>query len=159
MKFSDFIIFDAINTDLAARNKVEAIREIVGSLQVTGAIEGSELDSIVQAIVNREELGSTGIGRGVGIPHVRYSKMDRVVGTVAVSRQGIDFDSLDGKKVKLILLMVLPPGNLCNNQRPLETVARHLRDNIFLHSLIEAKTPAEIRHLLEEADAKHVCIK
>ena len=89
MKFADFICPEAIRADLAAVDKEGAIREIVKALQDAGKIDPGETESIVKAILKREELGSTGIGRGVAVPHTKHPSVDRLLGTVAVSRQGI----------------------------------------------------------------------
>jgi PTS system fructose-specific IIA component/PTS system nitrogen regulatory IIA component len=154
MKFSDFICFDAILTDLAALNKEAAIREIVGSLQNAGAIEAGEFENIVQSVLEREKLGSTGIGRGVGIPHTKKAKVDRFVGTVAISRRGVDFASLDGEKANLLLLFISPSDDIENFRRPLEHIARLMRDETLCRLLKQAKNPTDVRQLLEEWDSK-----
>src|SRR6185295_16281660 len=89
MKLSDFVVREAIVVDLQATGKEEAIREIVRSLQGSGRLAESDLDSVSKAILSREELGSTGIGQGVAVPHTRHPTVDRLIGTVALSRQGV----------------------------------------------------------------------
>ena len=101
MKFADFVCPEAIRADLEARDKEGAIREIVQALLDAGKIASTEKDSIVKAILKREELGSTGIGRGVAVPHTKHPSADHLLGAVAVSRQGVDFASLDGERVNL----------------------------------------------------------
>jgi PTS system fructose-specific IIA component/PTS system nitrogen regulatory IIA component len=152
MKFADFICFDAIRADLAAVDKEGAIREIVNSLQEAGKIESDENESIVKAILKREELGSTGIGRGVAVPHTKHSSVDHLMGTVAVSRQGVDFASLDGETVNLFFLLISPLDRPGDHLRALENISRQLRDDTFCRFLKQAKTPADIRLLLDEAD-------
>src|ERR1041384_2010040 len=100
MKFSDFVKVAAIKADLAADEKPAAIRELVESLAGSGAIAATDVDGIVAAIMKREELGSTGIGRGVAVPHTKHPSVERLVGTVGVSAEGVDFNSLDGAKVQ-----------------------------------------------------------
>ena len=119
MKFADFICPEAILADLAAVDKEGAIREMVKSLQDAGKIEAGESESIVKAILKREELGSTGIGRGVAVPHTKHPSVDRLVGTVAVSRQGVDFTSLDGETVHLFFLLISPPDRPGDHLRAL----------------------------------------
>ena len=99
MKFADFVSSPAIRADLAAGDKESAIREMVAALLGAGKIADEQVESIVKAIMKREELGSTGIGRGVAVPHTKHPSVERLVGTVAVSGEGIDFNSLDGEKV------------------------------------------------------------
>src|SRR5262245_16198138 len=100
MKFSDFVSVRAIKADVAAFDKPGAIRELVESLAKAGSIKPSDTEGIVAAIMKREELGSTGIGRGVAVPHTKHASVDRLVGTVGVSSEGVDFNSLDGDKVQ-----------------------------------------------------------
>ena len=106
MKFADFVNPDAIQVGLSASDKEGVIQEMVRTLLDAGGIEKDEFDSIVKAILKREELGSTGIGRGVAVPHTKHPSVDRLVGTVAVSREGVDFDSLDGEKAYLFFLLI-----------------------------------------------------
>jgi mannitol/fructose-specific phosphotransferase system IIA component (Ntr-type) len=101
MKFADFVCPEAVRAELAATDKGGAIREMVQSLLDAGRIPADELEGIVKAILKREELGSTGIGRGVAVPHTKHPSVERLVGTVAVSTRGVDFDSLDGEVVQL----------------------------------------------------------
>jgi PTS system fructose-specific IIA component/PTS system nitrogen regulatory IIA component len=88
MKFADFINVASIKADLTAGEKPAAIRELVESLAASGAIDGAEAPGIVAAIMKREELGSTGIGRGVAVPHTKHASVERLVGTVGVSVGG-----------------------------------------------------------------------
>jgi PTS system fructose-specific IIA component/PTS system nitrogen regulatory IIA component len=152
MKFADFICSEAIIADLAAVDKEGAIREIVKSLETAGKIDPAETESIVKAIMKREELGSTGIGRGVAVPHTKHPSVDRLLATVAVSRQGVDFASLDGETVQLFFLLISPPDRPGDHLRALENISRQLRGDTFCRFLKQAKTPADIKTLLEEAD-------
>jgi mannitol/fructose-specific phosphotransferase system IIA component (Ntr-type) len=152
MKFADFICHDAILAQLAATDKEGAIRELVQSLANAGQIEADEAESIVKAILKREELGSTGIGRGVAVPHTKHPSVDRLVGTVAVSSLGVDFASLDGEVVHLFFLLVSPPDRPGDHLRALENISRQLRDDTFCRFLKQAKTATDIQTLLTEAD-------
>ena len=152
MKFVDFIVPDAIRAELAAGDKEGVIREMVQALTDAGQIEKDEFESIVKAILKREELGSTGIGRGVAVPHTKHPSVDRLVGNVAVSREGVDFDSLDGEKVNLFFLLISPPDRPGDHLRALENISRQLRDDTFCRFLKQAKTVEDIRQLLDEAD-------
>ena len=111
-----------------------------------------QFESIVKAILKREELGSTGIGRGVAVPHTKHPSVDRLVGTVAVSSTGVDFTSLDGETVHLFFLLISPPDRPGDHLRALENISRQLRDDTFCRFLKQAKTTEEIQQLLDEAD-------
>jgi mannitol/fructose-specific phosphotransferase system IIA component (Ntr-type) len=152
MKFADFVSVEAIRSDLLASTKEGVVREMAAALLEAGKISAGELDSIVKAIMKREELGSTGIGRGVAVPHTKHPSVDRLVGTVAVSRDGVDFESLDGEKVQLFFLLISPPDRPGDHLRALENISRQLRDDMFCKVLKQAKTREDIQHLLEEAD-------
>jgi PTS system fructose-specific IIA component/PTS system nitrogen regulatory IIA component len=152
MKFSDFVSVRAIKADLAAFDKPGAIRELVESLAEAGSIKAADTAGIVAAIMKREELGSTGIGRGVAVPHTKHSSVERLVGTVGVSSEGVDFNSLDGDKVQLFFLLVSPLDRPGDHLRALENISRQLRDETFCRFLKQAKTGQDIQQLLEEAD-------
>ena len=152
MKFADFVIADAIKAELTAEDKEGVIREMTQALLDAGKIKEGELDSIVKAVLKREELGSTGIGRGVAVPHTKHPSVDRLVGTVAVSREGVDFDSLDGEKVHLFFLLVSPPDRPGDHLRALENISRRLRDDTFCKFLKQSSTSEDIQQLLDEAD-------
>ncbi|MCH8828362.1 MAG: PTS sugar transporter subunit IIA [Planctomycetes bacterium] len=152
MKLSDFVVFEAILADLQVTSKEEAIRMIVTSLQESGSIQAADEDSIVDAVLKREELGSTGIGNGVAVPHTKHPSVDRLIATVALVRDGIDFASLDGEDVFILFLLVSPPDRPGDHLRGLENISRHLRNQNFCKFLKQAKSCEEIIELLQEAD-------
>ena len=152
MKFADFILLDAIRTEIQAVDKEGVIREMSQSLLDAGGIHGDEYEGIVKAIIRREELGSTGIGYGIAVPHTKHPSVERLVGTVAISSGGIDFESLDGEKVYLFFLLVSPLDRPSEHLRALEHITRQLRDETFCRFLKQSKTREDIKQLLEEAD-------
>ena len=152
MKFADFVSPEAIRAELAARDKEGTIREMVQALLDAGKIKADEFESIVKAILKREELGSTGIGRGVAVPHTEHPSVQELVGSVAVSEEGVDFDSLDGEKVHLLFVLISPPDRPGDHLRALENISRQLRDDTFCSFLKQSKTPDDVWQLLEEAD-------
>jgi len=156
MKFSDFVAPDAIRSHVEAGTKEGVIREMAQALVDAGRIAAADLDGICKAIMKREDLGSTGIGRGVAVPHTKHPSVNRLVGTVAVSPRGIDFESLDGEPVQLFFLLVSPPDRPGDHLRALENISRQLRDESFCRLLKAAKQPVEIQQLLEEADSHGV---
>lgn len=153
MKFADFICRKAIRANLAASDKEGAIREMVQALVEAGEIPADQAESIVRAIMKREELGSTAIGRGVAVPHTKHPSVERLVGTVAVSNEGVDFASLDGETVQLFFLLISPPDRPGEHLRALEKISRHLREDTFRKFLKQAKSAEEIDQLLNEAES------
>jgi len=152
MKLKDFVVREAILIDLKATAKEEAIREIVGSLHQAGRLGEAEIDSVTRAILNREELGSTGIGQGVAVPHTRHPNVSRLIGTVALSRHGVDFAALDGEPVDILFLLVSPPNQPGDHLRALENISRHLKDERFVSFLRQARSREQVIELLDEAD-------
>ncbi|MFO1063686.1 MAG: PTS sugar transporter subunit IIA [Pirellulales bacterium] len=152
MKFSDFVSKQAIRAELSAADKESVIGELVDSLLAAGEISSADRDDIVKAILKREELGSTGIGRGIAVPHTKHPSVDKLVGTVGVSAEGVEFDSLDGEKVQLFFLLVSPPDRPGDHLRALENISRQLRDETFCRFLKQSKKTEDILQLLDEAD-------
>src|SRR4051794_4045407 len=113
MRLTNFIVRDAIVPALSvsgkdvdardqaavARVKEAGVREMVGGLHAAGHLRDADLDDIVRAVMRREQLGTTGIGRHIAIPHSRHPSVDRLIGTLALSQTGLPFDSLDGEPV------------------------------------------------------------
>jgi mannitol/fructose-specific phosphotransferase system IIA component (Ntr-type) len=152
MKLSDFVVREAILVDLQATGKEEAIREIVRSLCSAGQVSEADSEGVIRAILGREELGSTGIGQGAAVPHTRHPTVNKLVGTVAISRHGVDFAALDGDPVDIFFLLISPPSQAGDHLRALENISRHLKDERFVSFLRQAKTREAVIDLLEEAD-------
>jgi len=147
---SDFVVREAIVPSLTATTKEGVIREIVESLRATGYFQGGEADDIVRAILKREQLGSTGIGRSIAIPHTKHAGVDRLIGTVALSQAGVNFDSIDGEPVHVFVLLVSPQDRPGDHLRALENVVRNMRDDHFVKALREAGSRDEVWRLLDE---------
>jgi PTS system fructose-specific IIA component/PTS system nitrogen regulatory IIA component len=152
MKFADFVTTKAIKSELDSSNKEGVIRELVTSLVAAGQLSSDEQESIVEAILKREELGSTGIGRGIAVPHTKHPSVSKPVGTVGVSPAGVDFQSLDGEKVQLFFMLISPPDQPNEHLRALENISKQLQDETFCRFLKQSKTAADIQQILEEAD-------
>ena len=152
MRMSDFVVRDSVVVPLKATTKESVIREMVEGLRASGQFKGAEVEDIIRAILKRELLGSTGIGRGVAIPHTKHASVEKLVGTIAVSPTGVAFDSLDGEPVFVFVLLISPQDRPGDHLRALENVSRSLRDDSFVRSLRAAKTREEITALLDRAD-------
>jgi mannitol/fructose-specific phosphotransferase system IIA component (Ntr-type) len=152
MKFSDFVSTQSICAELNSQDKPTVISELVDCLVKAGEINENDRDDIVKAIMKREDLGSTGIGRGIAVPHTKHASVSKLVGTVGVSVDGVDFESLDGERVQLFFLLVSPPDRPGDHLRALENISRQLRDETFCRFLKQSKNAEDIVQLLEEAD-------
>jgi len=152
MRMSDFVVREAINPELKATTKEGVIREMVEDLRSAGYFKSGEPEDIVKAILKRELLGSTGIGRSVAIPHTKHNSVDRLIGTVALSKSGVAFDSLDGEPVYVFVLLISPQDRPGDHLRALENVSRCLRDDGFVRSLRQATSREAIWDLLQEGE-------
>lgn len=153
MNLAEFVVRDAIITDLEVSSKEEAIRAMVHSLCQAGRIAAENEDNIVAAIMKREELGSTGIGKGIAVPHTKHPSVDSLVATIAIAHNGVDFQSLDGEDVYILFLLVSPPDRPGDHLRGLESISRHLKNDSFCNFLRQSKTQEAVMETLKEADS------
>jgi mannitol/fructose-specific phosphotransferase system IIA component (Ntr-type) len=131
---------ERINLDLKARKKLEVLRELVAMVK-----QGDGAESLLQTLVKREELGSTGIGKGIAIPHGRSLLVDRLELAVGRSTKGVDFDSIDKKPAHLFFLIVAPPQDRGNQYLiTLGRVAMVCQELAKKKQLFEQKTPEEL---------------
>ena len=169
MRLCNFIVRDAVIPSLAApvppgapppdaRDpaaiggvKEAVVRQMVGALHAAGHFRAADMDEIVKAVMRREQLGTTGIGRHIAIPHSRHPAVDRLIGTLALSREGLPFDSLDGEPVYVFVLLVSPQDRPGDHLRALEAVVRTMRNDEFVRQLRACQTREEIWALLENA--------
>lgn len=156
MKLCDFVVSTSVIPDLKVGTKEDAIRAMVASLREAGSINAADEPGIVAAILKREELGSTGIGRGVAVPHTKHPSVDKLIAAIALSSDGVDFDSLDGEPVYIMFLLVSPPDRPGDHLRGLENISRHLRNDNFCKFLRQSKTSAAVWDLLKEADNNEI---
>ena len=152
MKLLDFVVPESILPNLRVESKDGAIRSMVASLTKCESVRSQDEEGIVAAILKREELGSTGIGNGVAVPHTKHPSVESLIATVALAKEGVDFASLDGEAVFILFLLVSPPDRPGDHLRALETISRHLRNQNFCKFLRQARTPEEVIELLREAD-------
>lgn len=152
MNLAEFVVRDAIITDLEVSSKEEAIRAMVHSLCKADRIDADNEDNIVAAIMKREELGSTGIGKGIAVPHTKHPSVDSLVSTIAIAKNGVDFQSLDGEDVYILFLLISPPDRPGDHLRGLESISRHLKNDDFCNFLRQASSADAVMDTLHEAD-------
>ena len=154
MKFSAFIQPDAIVTSLTSTDRDGVIRELVESLARSGAIEADAVESILEALLDRERGGTTGFGFGVAAPHCKHPRVSKLVGTVGISSRGIEFHSLDGKPVFSVFLLLCPAGQSSLHSQAMEVIFRNLQQPPFRRLLRQADSQARVMELLNEVDGK-----
>jgi nitrogen PTS system EIIA component len=165
MRLTNFLVKEAIIPNLVvtgngvdprdaagvAEVKRQAIGEMVASLHSAGYFNANDLPDIIGAVMRREQLGTTGIGQGIAIPHSRHPSVDQLIGTLALSRSGLPFESLDNEPVYVFFLLVSPQERPGDHLRALEAVVRTMRDEDFVRRLRACQTGDEIWTLLETA--------
>lgn len=152
MKLTDFLVKEAILPDIKSTKKEDAIREIVCSLIDVRKINHNDIEAIMKALIKREQLGSTGIGKGVAVPHTKHESITSLVGTVARSKKGIEFDSLDGEPVYIVFLLLSPNESAGTHLAALERVSTVIRNNDFRRFIREATGKAEMIEIINEMD-------
>ena len=152
MKLSEFFAPDNILPDLKATRKEEAIPEMVAVLCASGSLPKAQAPSVEKAMLRREELGSTGIGKGVAVPHAKVAGVKGVLGAFARSKTGVEFNSLDGQPVFLIFMLVSAPDTVEPHLEALRKITALLKDEDICSFLRRAKDRDEIAALLREAD-------
>src|SRR5262245_64005472 len=152
MKSRDILVRDALFLDLGVRAKREVLAEMANALaKVEPKIEANRL---LEVLLEREALQSTGIGEGVAIPHGKLSGLDRLVASFARSIEGVDFDSIDGQPTHHFFLLVVPAPSGGRYLKALARISRFFRDPTFRQRLGAAETAADVIRAIEEEDQK-----
>ena len=150
MKVLDFLQLDAVQMDLQSPTKEEAIVELCNLLEKQSKIK--KASPVIDSLMEREKLGSTGIGQGVAIPHGKSDSVDKLVAALGISKKGVNFEALDGEPVHLIFLLVAPPDSSGTHLKALARISRLLKDKFFRQALKEAKSSDEVKRIIEEED-------
>jgi PTS system nitrogen regulatory IIA component len=152
MKILDFLRYNGIIPSLEAHSKEEALAELVAPI----VQENPDLDreGLIRTLIERENLGSTGIGGGVAIPHGKIEGLPRLVASFGKSQDGIDFRSMDNKPAFLFFLLVAPKNSAGEHLKALARISRLFRDPLLKTSLLQAQGADEIFQILEEYDLR-----
>jgi PTS system fructose-specific IIA component/PTS system nitrogen regulatory IIA component len=152
MKLVDIIPDGGIMDDLKSVEKEDVIKEMVQALVKAGRIEESTAPKVIKALMDREELGSTGIGAGVAVPHAKHDSITDLVGAFGRSKKGINFDALDGEPVHILFLLLSSKSASGAHLEALAYISRLVRDEKFVKFLRDAKDVSGIAEILGEAD-------
>lgn len=147
MKIIDVLEEEAVLVNLKARDKKGAIEELVAPV---ARISGIEDDILVRVLLDRERLGSTGIGNGIGIPHGKLKDLDRLLLGFGLSRKGIDFESMDGRPTHLFFLLVTPENSTGLHLKLLAKISKILKNEAFKKRLFAATQPSDIIDAIKE---------
>lgn len=153
MKLIDILDESSIVPDLQADTKTEALECLVDAM--TTANPALRKDELLTVLLEREELGSTGIGDGIAIPHGKSQEISNIVSGFGLSKQGIEFDSLDGKPAHLFFLLVAPENSVGTHLKMLARISRMLKNVEFREKLLEADSQHAIYEIIAAEDAKY----
>ena len=152
MKIMEILVKESVILDLGVRTKREVLAEMAASLaKVEPQIEAGRL---LDVLLEREALQSTGIGEGVAIPHGKLPGLQRLVASFARSRAGIDFESIDGQPTHHFFLLVVPEHSGGQYLKALARISRFFRDPAFRQNLAEGEALEDVIRAIEEEDAK-----
>ncbi len=150
MKMMELLREDFILEDLKAAGKREVLAELSGVFARGKA--RFDLQEMLHVLLEREKLGSTGIGDGIAIPHGKLAGLEEIMLAFGRSREGIDFDTMDGKPAHLFFLLIAPEESAGQHLKVLAKISRMLKDADFRKRLLEAKGREELCTVLSEKD-------
>jgi PTS system nitrogen regulatory IIA component len=149
MKILDALDRKAIISDLAAGKKTDTLKELATPLATS---TGLDLDILVDVLTEREKLGSTGIGGGVAIPHGKLKDLTDIALGFGISRQGVAFDSMDGKATHIFFLLLTPENSTGLHLKMLARISRLLKQEPFKEKLLQAGTDEELYQVIAAED-------
>ncbi|MDD3642346.1 MAG: PTS sugar transporter subunit IIA [Candidatus Krumholzibacteria bacterium] len=150
MKLTDAIGPENVKLDMEATDKREAIEELIELM--AESCERCDADTILEAVLARERDGSTGLEKGVAIPHAKCDAVARLRIVVGVSHDGVDFESLDGKPSHLFFLLVAPTGESGPHVQAIAKIVKMIKLDRFRERLIKAKRPEDVIETIERVE-------
>lgn len=150
MRISEFLVADAISLDLKSASKREVLAELLQPLQAAGKL--SDAKKMVDVLMEREELGSTGIGGHIAIPHGKSPQVKELAAVLGISKAGVAFDALDGEPVNLFIALVAPEGSAGMHLKALARISSLLKDKAFKKTLLAAATKDEVLRLIRDEE-------
>lgn len=149
MKILEVLQKDTINTELKSTDKNGIIEELVASVS---KVTGKDSEELINVIMERERLGSTGIGGGIGIPHGKLKNLESLVLGFGLSRKGVDFESMDGRPTHLFFLILTPENSTGLHLKLLARISRILKNDSFKKKLLKATDSNEVYSIIREVD-------
>ena len=152
MKLADVICQDAIIAQLGSSDRDAVIEELVQSLGAHIKMKAADVKALGKAVIKRENEASTGIGKGVAVPHVKHKSVTDPVAVVGCSQEGIGFASLDKQPVYSVFLLLSPASDPDKHLQAMETIFKNLQKDDFRRFLRQARTPEAIIEAIKDAD-------
>lgn len=152
MKFDDFVCFEATVPELQGTDRDGVIGELVSALVGAGRLPSDSAGEITAAVIKRENEASTGMGKGVAVPHVKHTAVDDVGAVIGQTDTGIDFSALDEQLVYSVILLISPVDGADRHLQAMENLFKHLQKEKFRKFLRQCQEPEAFEDLLKEAD-------
>ena len=149
-KIADYICLETINLDLKSKNKNSVIRELYDNIKSTGKIKDEALG--YKDVCLREEMGSTGIGKGVALPHAKTKAVDEVILTLGISKEGVEYGSVDEESVKILFMFLCPEEKTQEYLKVLARISRWIKEESFRERLLKAKSKEEIMEIIKNEE-------
>lgn len=152
MKITDFLDKKGIKIGFDSVEKADAITELVDLLATVKDI--GDKKGIIKSLMEREALGSTGIGQGIAIPHGKTDRVGELVAVLGISSKGVNFEALDGEMVHILFLLVAPKDSAGPHLKALAQISRILRDSYFCQLLRRCKSAEDVYDLIRREEEK-----
>lgn len=152
MKLSDIVCLSAIVPELQATDRNGAIRELIHGLHAQKRLGRCDAEKLIKAVIQRENEASTGMGKGVALPHVKTDGINEPVAAIGRSSQGLDFRSLDKQPVYSVILLISPKQNPDKHLQAMEILFRNLNHDDFRRFLRQAQSAKEIEEIILDAE-------
>ena len=157
MMVSEFLHESTVRVGLEARNKTAAIEELVDVLVEEHEISVASRADIIQIVLDREKMMSTGMEQGVAIPHGATDVVDDVIAAFGVSHEGIDFHSVDGRLAHIVILLILPVNEYSAGVKTMSGITKILTHEGLRKRIVDASTASEVIDvLIEEEERRHL---
>jgi PTS system nitrogen regulatory IIA component len=149
MKILDVLRKETILADMKAHDKKGVLEELVAPV---ARVAGVNHEHLVRVLMERERLGSTGIGGGIGIPHGKLKDLESLVLGFGLSRKGVDFESIDGLPAHIFFLLITPENSTGLHLKLLARISKILKNDSFKKKLLEANGSDEIYSIIKEEE-------
>lgn len=153
MRLSELLRPEAVHLGVRDRNKWQVIEELTDLLVASGGLDSNKRTAVLEALLARERSMSTGMERGIAIPHCSMELVDDTLVSLGVAPEGVDFESIDGQRTHLILLLVTPRNKTKVHIRTLAEIAKLLNDEAFREGLVAAKTSDEVLERIRQRES------
>ena len=154
MKIDEILKEESVIANLDGKNKLEVIKEMTEHLKQNNIIKDSK--ALYETLMEREKLGSTGIGENVAIPHGKTFELKQIITVFARSLNGVDFESLDQKPVHFVCMVIAPAHSTGQHLKALARISRLFKNNVLREGILKSKNADAIYSLILEEDSKFI---